>query len=183
MATIGDKKYDLFGVTKILIGDPSDDLNEANFDEVDAKFITTNSVQIVKPIPTTTNIDTEGDDAYRTLRDSVDPSQVNFQLYGLPLEFWPLFMGGTHDPLNDTWEEDDSVKDNYKSIIIYTGQTDSAGNQIKLTFPYCNVFAGFGGNNLTKNAIESISVEAYVNAPIGMTATKKMIVALVAQTS
>ncbi|WP_417444645.1 hypothetical protein [Joostella sp.] len=183
MATIGDKKYDLFGVKKILIGDPSEDLNEANFDEIDAKYITTNTVQLVKPIPTTTNIDTEGDDAYRTLRDSVDPSQVNFQVYGLPLEYYPLFFGGTYEAGDDEWSAPDSQEDNFKSIIIYTGETDSTGNQIKITLPYCNVFAGFGGNNLTKNAIESISVEAYVNSPVGMTATKKMIIGLTAATS
>lgn len=179
MANIGNKKFDLFKVEKILIGDPSLDLDEAQMDVIDKEFITTNTVQLIKPLPTTSNIDTEGDDNYRTVKDAVDPHQLNFQVYGLELEHYPKFFGGDYDPVNKEWSAPDAQDDIYKSVVVYTGITDSNGAQLKFTFPYANILGGFGGNNLTKNAIESIAVECRANKPVGMNTTKKFIATLV----
>jgi len=113
----------------------------------------------------------------------VDPSGINFALYGLPLEFYPSVFGGEYDAIEDSWTAADKDEDLYKSVIVYTGITDAAGNQIKAIFPYCNVAAGFGGNGLTKGAIESVTVECSADKPVGMTATYKFKMAKTAQTS
>lgn len=172
MAKIGSKTYDLFKVEKILIGDPSLDLDEAQMDEIGKEFIVPGSVVMTKPASQTTNIETEGDSSYRTLKTGADPTQVEFGVYGLELKNYPMFFGGTHDAVNDTWDAPDGEENIYKSIVIYTGETDTNGSQLKAIFPYVNVTAAFDGS-LTKDAIKAVKATCYANKPVGMTLTTK----------
>lgn len=179
MANIGNAKYDLFKVDKILIGDPGVDLDEAQMDTIPSEQIVPQSVSIVKPQATETNVETEGNDTYRTLTERADPDQVNFAIYGLPLEQYPVFFGGSYDAVAKTWDAPDAVGDIFKSVIVYTGETDAAGTKLKAVFPYCKITAGFDGN-LTKNAIKSVTVTCTANKPVGMSATYKFRIAEVA---
>ncbi len=174
MAIIGHKKFDLFKCEKILIGNPSDNLDESKMDEFRKEFIVEKSVKVIKPKPSTTSISTEGDDNYRSLTAKTDPSSIEFGLYGVPLDYAPNFFGGSYDSDKKEFHMPDTTPDIYRSIILYTGETLTDGTRMKIVFPYAQMSAGFTGE-LTKDNIMSITVVAEANKPVGMTATSKFI--------
>lgn len=158
------KSSDVFGISKIEIGDPGDGIPGVVL--VEYNDIKEASATLKIPQSETVKIfsETRRGVPYRVLNaGSPDGPMFELEFLGLDIADWPLFLGGAEAA--GKWTSPLTDVDIYKTVVLTTKPTDDAGTVLVFTMAYALLTSGFDGA-ITFNDLTPIKVKIEAMVPV-----------------
>lgn len=158
------KSSDIFGISKLEIGDPGDGIMGATLVEYNDIKEATAVLKLPKKETVKIFSETRRGVPYRVISSGVtDGPMFDLEFLGLDLADWNKFLGGTFATGKWTFPKDDA--DIYKSVRITTKATDAAGTVLVFEIPYGLITSGID-SNLTYNDLTPIQVSIEAMVPV-----------------
>ena len=158
------KSSDIFGISKLEIGDPGDGIMGAALEEFND--LKEGQATLILPKEETIKIfsETRRGVPYRVISaGNADGPMIACEFLGILLADWLKFLGGTFS--TGKWTYPPSKGDLYKSVRLTTKPTDATGTILVFELPYALLTAGIDGP-ITFNDLTAIQCTMEAMMPV-----------------
>ena len=155
---------DVFGISKLEIGDPGDGIMGASLTEYND--LKEGQATLMLPKEDTVKIfsETRRGVPYRVISaGNAEGPKIECEFLGILLDDWLKFLGGTFS--TGKWTYPPNKVDIYKSVRLTTKPTDAAGTVLVIEMPYALLTAGIDGP-ITFNDLTAIQCTMEAMMPV-----------------